>query len=209
MFLAVYLQQGNFNSSVGPDGYMLSALTCGMSPVTSITEALQQVWYYHIDIGCALLSCGRSYSNFLYRLSPWDYFGPLPFSTWGVLTALCVAAWYRGSNQRQLTRGSNTSLTSHSHTNALRLHNLTFKPLSPAVHNHRWGGGQVQVKCISEINLQMGWEKKWKMFTCFLSSDVTPYSHLVLTEHSSDFVLMCPPASFCGSSLTFKGMRAS
>nr|XP_023865570.1 3-ketodihydrosphingosine reductase isoform X3 [Salvelinus alpinus] len=35
--------QGNFNSSVGPDGYMLSALTCGMSPVTSITEGLQQV----------------------------------------------------------------------------------------------------------------------------------------------------------------------
>lgn len=37
------LQQGNFNSSVGPDGYMLSAVTCGMSPVTSITEGLQQV----------------------------------------------------------------------------------------------------------------------------------------------------------------------
>lgn len=36
-------QQGNFNSSVGPDGYMLSAVTCGMSPVTSITEGLQQV----------------------------------------------------------------------------------------------------------------------------------------------------------------------
>lgn len=36
-------QQGNFTSSIGPDGYMLSALTCGMSPVTSITEGLQQV----------------------------------------------------------------------------------------------------------------------------------------------------------------------
>ncbi|XP_030063371.1 3-ketodihydrosphingosine reductase [Microcaecilia unicolor] len=35
--------QGNFNSSVGSDGYMLSSLTCGMSPVTSITEVLQQV----------------------------------------------------------------------------------------------------------------------------------------------------------------------
>ncbi|NXF70857.1 KDSR reductase, partial [Sclerurus mexicanus] len=35
--------QGNFNSSVGSDGYMLSILTSGMSPVTSITEALQQV----------------------------------------------------------------------------------------------------------------------------------------------------------------------
>lgn len=35
--------QGNFNSSVGPDGYMLSAVTCGMSPVTSITEGLQQI----------------------------------------------------------------------------------------------------------------------------------------------------------------------
>ncbi|KAK1878964.1 3-ketodihydrosphingosine reductase [Trematomus bernacchii] len=35
--------QGNFNCSVGPDGYMLSALTCGMSPVTSITEGLQQI----------------------------------------------------------------------------------------------------------------------------------------------------------------------
>ncbi|XP_031662300.1 3-ketodihydrosphingosine reductase-like [Oncorhynchus kisutch] len=34
---------GNFNISVGPDGYMLSALTCGMSPVTSITEGLQQI----------------------------------------------------------------------------------------------------------------------------------------------------------------------
>ncbi|XP_023608423.1 3-ketodihydrosphingosine reductase isoform X4 [Myotis lucifugus] len=36
-------KQGNFNSSVGSDGYMLSSLTCGMSPVTSITEGLQQV----------------------------------------------------------------------------------------------------------------------------------------------------------------------
>ncbi|NXC18771.1 KDSR reductase, partial [Corythaeola cristata] len=36
-------QQGNFNSSVGSDGYMLSILTSGMSPVTSITEGLQQV----------------------------------------------------------------------------------------------------------------------------------------------------------------------
>uniref|UniRef100_A0A8C7W9L8 3-dehydrosphinganine reductase n=1 Tax=Oncorhynchus mykiss TaxID=8022 RepID=A0A8C7W9L8_ONCMY len=35
--------QGNFNISVGPDGYMLSALTCGMSPVTSISEGLQQI----------------------------------------------------------------------------------------------------------------------------------------------------------------------
>ncbi|XP_069469791.1 3-ketodihydrosphingosine reductase isoform X1 [Ambystoma mexicanum] len=35
--------QGNFNSSVGSDGYMLSSLTCGMSPVTSITEGLQQI----------------------------------------------------------------------------------------------------------------------------------------------------------------------
>ncbi|XP_072297633.1 3-dehydrosphinganine reductase [Eucyclogobius newberryi] len=35
--------QGNFSSSVGPDGYMLSALTSGMSPVTSITEGLQQI----------------------------------------------------------------------------------------------------------------------------------------------------------------------
>ncbi|XP_077348201.1 3-ketodihydrosphingosine reductase [Lithobates pipiens] len=34
---------GNFNSSVGSDGYMLSSLTCGMSPVTTITEGLQQV----------------------------------------------------------------------------------------------------------------------------------------------------------------------
>ncbi|XP_053484520.1 3-ketodihydrosphingosine reductase isoform X2 [Ictalurus furcatus] len=39
--------QGNFSSSVGPDGYMLSALTCGMSPVTSITEGLQQVHACH------------------------------------------------------------------------------------------------------------------------------------------------------------------
>lgn len=37
------LQQGNFNSSIGSDGYMLSSLTCGMAPVTSITEGLQQV----------------------------------------------------------------------------------------------------------------------------------------------------------------------
>ncbi|XP_021244801.1 3-ketodihydrosphingosine reductase [Numida meleagris] len=35
--------QGNFNSCVGSDGYMLSILTSGMSPVTSITEGLQQV----------------------------------------------------------------------------------------------------------------------------------------------------------------------
>ncbi|CDQ58154.1 unnamed protein product [Oncorhynchus mykiss] len=37
------LEQGNFNISVGTDGYMLSALTCGMSPVTSISEGLQQI----------------------------------------------------------------------------------------------------------------------------------------------------------------------
>nr|XP_005910252.1 PREDICTED: 3-ketodihydrosphingosine reductase [Bos mutus] len=35
--------QGNFNSSIGSDGYMLSSLTCGMAPVTSIMEGLQQV----------------------------------------------------------------------------------------------------------------------------------------------------------------------
>ncbi|XP_038626323.1 3-ketodihydrosphingosine reductase [Tachyglossus aculeatus] len=35
--------QGNFSSSLGSDGYMLSSLTCGMAPVTSITEGLQQV----------------------------------------------------------------------------------------------------------------------------------------------------------------------
>lgn len=35
--------QGSFNSSVGSDGFMLSCLTCGMSPVTSITEGLQQI----------------------------------------------------------------------------------------------------------------------------------------------------------------------
>lgn len=39
------IQQGNFNSSIGSDGYMLSSLTCGMAPVTSITEGLQQVSY--------------------------------------------------------------------------------------------------------------------------------------------------------------------
>ncbi|XP_025129418.3 3-ketodihydrosphingosine reductase isoform X2 [Bubalus kerabau] len=36
-------KQGNFNSSIGSDGYMLSSLTCGMAPVTSIMEGLQQV----------------------------------------------------------------------------------------------------------------------------------------------------------------------
>ncbi|XP_069787104.1 3-dehydrosphinganine reductase [Narcine bancroftii] len=36
--------QGNFNSSIGSDGYMLSSLTCGMSPVTTITEGLQQIF---------------------------------------------------------------------------------------------------------------------------------------------------------------------
>ncbi|KAM9666414.1 LOW QUALITY PROTEIN: 3-ketodihydrosphingosine reductase-like [Trichechus inunguis] len=35
--------QGNFNSSIGSDGYVLSSLTCGMAPVTSVTEGLQQV----------------------------------------------------------------------------------------------------------------------------------------------------------------------
>ena len=41
--LSFLFQQGNFNSSIGSDGYMLSSLTCGMAPVTSITEGLQQV----------------------------------------------------------------------------------------------------------------------------------------------------------------------
>lgn len=44
-FLNPSIQQGNFNSSVGSDGYMLSILTSGMSPVTSITEGLQQVGF--------------------------------------------------------------------------------------------------------------------------------------------------------------------
>lgn len=47
LFTYSHMQQGNFNSSVGPDGYMLSAVTCGMSPVTSITEGLQQVKLAH------------------------------------------------------------------------------------------------------------------------------------------------------------------
>ncbi|XP_032648303.1 3-ketodihydrosphingosine reductase isoform X2 [Chelonoidis abingdonii] len=36
-------KHGNFNSFMGSDGYMLSVLTSGMSPVTTITEGLQQV----------------------------------------------------------------------------------------------------------------------------------------------------------------------
>lgn len=50
LFISSPMQQGNFNSSVGPDGYMLSAVTCGMSPVTSITEGLQQVKPPHVAL---------------------------------------------------------------------------------------------------------------------------------------------------------------
>ena len=45
------LQKGKFFSYIGLDGYMLSSLTCGMSPIVSIMEAVQQVinlsYHYH------------------------------------------------------------------------------------------------------------------------------------------------------------------
>ncbi|XP_066482289.1 3-ketodihydrosphingosine reductase [Tiliqua scincoides] len=53
--------QGKANSSVGPDGRMLTILACGISPVTSVAEALEVV----MSIGvCRLLS--------LYYLSSFD-----------------------------------------------------------------------------------------------------------------------------------------
>ena len=36
-------QAGRFLSYVGVDGWMLANLTCGMSPVTSLCDAVQQV----------------------------------------------------------------------------------------------------------------------------------------------------------------------
>uniref|UniRef100_UPI00358E42C9 3-ketodihydrosphingosine reductase n=1 Tax=Myxine glutinosa TaxID=7769 RepID=UPI00358E42C9 len=52
LFQAPYVAQvivrdamvGKFSSSIGSDGYMLTAITCGMSPFTSIMEALLQVF---------------------------------------------------------------------------------------------------------------------------------------------------------------------
>ncbi|XP_053739293.1 3-ketodihydrosphingosine reductase [Synchiropus splendidus] len=46
--------QGKFSSSVGLEGFMLSALTCGMSPVTSFTQALQQIFSMGIFRAIAL-----------------------------------------------------------------------------------------------------------------------------------------------------------
>ncbi len=45
-YVFIYLiipQFGKFTSSIGLDGYMLSNLTADMSPVSFITEAVQQV----------------------------------------------------------------------------------------------------------------------------------------------------------------------
>lgn len=97
---SLLLQQGNFNCSVGPDGYMLSALTCGMSPVTSITEGLQQVkpWTSccHVDwsgaVNIVQVSNSKVHLSSVHRLLPWGYFGPSPSSTWGVLIVLFAAA---------------------------------------------------------------------------------------------------------------------
>ncbi|CAK9297666.1 unnamed protein product [Gordionus sp. m RMFG-2023] len=37
------LKKGKFNSYIGIDGFLLNSLTCGMSPITTITEAIEQV----------------------------------------------------------------------------------------------------------------------------------------------------------------------
>lgn len=58
--------QGNFNSSIGSDGYMLSSLTCGMAPVTSITEGLQQVVTMGLFRTIALFYLG-SFDNIVRR----------------------------------------------------------------------------------------------------------------------------------------------
>lgn len=58
--------QGNFNSSIGSDGYMLSSLTCGMAPVTSITEGLQQVVTMGLFRTIALFYLG-SFDNIIRR----------------------------------------------------------------------------------------------------------------------------------------------
>lgn len=59
-------KQGNFNSSIGSDGYMLSSLTCGMAPVTSITEGLQQVVTMGLFRTIALFYLG-SFDNIIRR----------------------------------------------------------------------------------------------------------------------------------------------
>lgn len=81
----------------------------------------------------------------LCRLSPWVYFAPSPSSTWGALTALCGAAWFRGSSPKPLIRGNNRSLMSFT---AHRPSSIPSTPSHPfpkpvLVHNYRWGwGGQ-------------------------------------------------------------------
>lgn len=102
-------QQGNFNSSVGPDGYMLSAVTCGMSPVTSITEGLQQVPAGKGDRPHGFCFRIQTAAPLSRRSSPWDCSAPSRCSTWGASTASCGAAWFRGSSRKQPTSGSSGS----------------------------------------------------------------------------------------------------
>lgn len=138
------LQQGNFNSSVGPDGYMLAAVTCGMSPVTSITEGLQQVPVSKPVWPCEFwFFCDWLIPSLPRRSSPWGYSAPSRCSTWGVLTASCDAAWFRGSSRKQPTSGNSSDPTVF--TGRHPSSSSVPHPATQLVHNCRWGGKEASL----------------------------------------------------------------
>lgn len=144
------LQQGNFNSSVGPDGYMLSAVTCGMSPVTSITEGLQQVpaskWvgtneFYFTIHGFRLLHTDRHHGIISHHRTV------LPGEFWQHRAALHDS---EGADESSRQAGIAAAAPMSSSAGAPPLPRY-HHPAPQLVHNYRWGGRRRVFECISDV----------------------------------------------------------
>lgn len=110
----------NDNQSVWPAAGELQQL-CGPRRLHAISRHLRNVTrHLHHRRSSAgtseqmsLTKCVLFYdpriSSLPHRSSPWDYFAPSHCSTWGVLTASCGAAWFRGSSRKQPTSGNSNS----------------------------------------------------------------------------------------------------
>lgn len=140
------LQQGNFNSSVGPDGYMLSAVTCGMSPVTSITEGLQQVpaskwvWlieFYFIIHGFRLLHTDRHHGIISHHRPV------LPGEFWQHCAAL-------HDSEGAVKSSRQAGIAASPKPGAPPLPQYP-RPDPQFIHNYRWGGRRRVFECISEV----------------------------------------------------------
>lgn len=135
-----------------------------------------------------------------HRSSPWDYFAPSPCSTWGVLTASCGAAWFRGRGRKQPTSGNSSKPRCLHHLVPLLFLSTLVQPLSSYTTIGEGEGGE-------SLSAFLMSSKLWQMFTVRLSANVKPPdfpSGVGVPLKTFQCILMCPPASLWGGSLTLR-----